>query len=307
MAEKFLVYGHRGWIGSQFIEILKKDGNNYVLGEARCEPAPLYAELDAVKPTHVISFIGRTHGTIGDTVYGTIDYLEQPGKLTENVRDNLFAPLTLAIACKARGIHYTYLGTGCIFNSQYVDNDVPADDSGIPKDKLKAASSFNEDSLPNFTGSGYSTVKGYTDQLMHQFSDSVLNLRIRMPLVGEDNPRNFITKITKYAKICSFPNSMTVLPELLPVIRDLMLAKHLGTVNMTNPGTISHNEILAMYKKYVDPAFTWQNFSLEEQRRVLASDRSNNFLTTEVLEKFAPNVLPIGKSVEKLLQNYKRA
>jgi 3,5-epimerase/4-reductase len=44
------------------------------------------------------------------------DYLEKPGKLVENVRDNLFAPIALAILCKDRGIHFTYMGTGCIFN-----------------------------------------------------------------------------------------------------------------------------------------------------------------------------------------------
>ena len=51
---------------------------------------------------------------------------------------------------------------------------------------------------------------------MHNFEDNVLNLRIRMPITGDYNKRNFITKITTYEYICSIPNSMTVLPELLP-------------------------------------------------------------------------------------------
>ena len=39
-----------------------------------------------------MSFIGRTHGTTKDgTKYTTIDYLEQKGKIKENVRDILFA------------------------------------------------------------------------------------------------------------------------------------------------------------------------------------------------------------------------
>ena len=45
---------------------------------------------------------------------------------------------------------------------------------------------------------------------MHLLEDTVLNLRIRMPIVGEDNPRNFITKIAGYDKVCSIANSMTV-------------------------------------------------------------------------------------------------
>ena len=113
---------------------------------------------------------------------------------------------------------------------------------------------------------------------MKVYESSALNLRIRMPITGEKNPRNFITKITTYPYICSIPNSMTVLPEVLPLVLDMMMNKTTGTINLTNPGLISHNEILEMYKEIVDPDFTWINFTIEEQNEILASGRSNNFL-----------------------------
>ena len=297
---RILIYGHRGWIGQQFVDLLEKEQTKiglltYHLGQERVENVPaLQKELDTVQPTHVISFIGRTHGTIGDKKFSTIDYLEQPGKLKENVRDNLFSPLSLALACKSRGIHYTYLGTGCIFTYK----TPPLSDAD------KESSGFLENDLPNFFGSGYSCVKGFTDMLMHQLEDSVLNLRIRMPIIGEDNPRNFITKITNYEKICSIPNSMTVLPELLPFIINFMRKGIKGTINLTNPGTISHDEILEMYKEYVDPNFTWQNFSIEEQNKILASERSNNLLDTTLLQHLEPSIKHIKESVRELLQKW---
>ena len=290
---KILVYGNKGWIGQQFVSMLeeKKDVCQYVLAEARADnTSEVKKELIKCQPTHVVSFIGRTHGVIGEKAYTTIDYLEQPGKLKENVCDNLYAPLSLALACKEQNIHYTYLGTGCIFS--YV--------KGLEE------IGFTEEDEPNFFGSGYSTVKGFTDRLMHQFADTVLNLRIRMPIIGEDNPRNFITKITTYKKICSIANSMTVLPELLPIVLDMMSQKVVGTMNLTNPGTISHNEILELYKEHVEPTFTWQNFSAEEQRKILASERSNNLLNTTQLEAFAPQVRPIKQAVKELMLTYKK-
>lgn len=39
-------------------------------------------------------------------------------------------------------------------------------------------------------------------------------------------------------------------------------------------------QILELYKQYIDPEFTWKNFSLEEQAKVIVAPRSNNLLDT---------------------------
>uniref|UniRef100_A0A6C0BAK9 NAD(P)-binding domain-containing protein n=1 Tax=viral metagenome TaxID=1070528 RepID=A0A6C0BAK9_9ZZZZ len=291
---KILVYGSNGWIGNQFVSILQKSNVDYCCGKSRVDDQDsLEKEIDAISPSHVISFIGRTHGKIGEKVFTTIDYLEEDGKLVENIRDNLFSPILLASLCLNRKIHYTYLGTGCIFK---FDEDHPFG---------KEENGFNENSLPNFYGSSYSVVKGFTDQLMRLYKNSTLNLRIRMPITGEKNTRNFITKIVTYNKVCSVPNSMTVLPELLPYVLDMMKNQVTGTMNLTNPGLISHNEILEMYKEIVDPLFTWKNFSMEEQRKILAADRSNNFLDTTRLEKLYPQMQSIKDAIRKSLEDYR--
>jgi len=290
-----LLYGSKGWIGGQFVEILKKNNITFTCGKARIEnEEDLQTEFNDVKPTHVVSFIGRTHGTINNKAYSTIDYLEEKGKLYENVRDNLFSPLILADLCKKQNIHYTYLGTGCIFKF----------DDSHPSDTEERG--FTEASSPNFFGSSYSVVKGFTDRLMKLYETNVLNLRIRMPITGEKNTRNFITKITNYDKICSMPNSMTVLPELLPFVLDMMKKEVTGTVNLTNPGLITHNEILQMYKEIVDHSFTWKNFTQEEQLAILAADRSNNHLDTRKLETLYPEVKHIRDSVRDCLIQYKK-
>jgi len=286
-----IVYGSKGWIGQQFVDILEKNNITFTIGKSRVDnKVKLFEEIDTINPTHIISFIGRTHGKIDDKIYTTIDYLEEDGKLIENVRDNLFSPLLLAEIAKKKNIHYTYLGTGCIF--KYENNNI--------------TDGFTEESLPNFFGSSYSVVKGFTDQLMHLYNDNVLNLRIRMPITDEKNSRNFITKIVSYEKICSMPNSMSVLPELLPMVLEMMKKSVVGTMNLTNPGVISHNEILEMYKEIVDPTFKWLNFSQEEQRKILLADRSNNYLDTTKLESLFPQIDNIQEAVKKCLINYKK-
>jgi len=289
---KVLLYGKNGWIGEQVYSLLTKGNHEVIIGNERAENfIRLEEEIAEVKPTNIISTIGRTHGKIGDTEYTTIDYLEQKGKIRENVRDNLFSPMMIALIANKHNIHYTYLGTGCIFTY---------DDSHPFGEELNG---FKESDVPNFFGSSYSIVKGYTDTLMKMFNN-VLNIRIRMPITEEIHHRNFITKITKYKKICSVNNSMTVLPELLPYMIDMCDKKITGTINLTNPGLISHNEILEMYKEIVDADFTWENFDIEEQRKILESERSNNYLDTNRLETLY-NVKNIKDSIRIVLYKMK--
>jgi 3,5-epimerase/4-reductase len=289
-----LIYGHKGWIGQQILQYLNKIYTQYqfkyICGEARVDNLEeVEKEIKSIYPTHIISLIGRTHGN----GIPTIDYLED--NLYENVRDNLFGPMVLSMLSKIYNFHLTYLGTGCIFEYENLESILSGE-----KEYYK----FNENDKPNFIGSSYSIVKGFTDQLMHL--TNVLNVRIRMPITSKANQRNFITKITSYDKICSIPNSMTVLDELIPIMIDLVFKKHIGTINMVNPGIISHNEILSMYKEIVDPNFTWQNFTIEEQDDILKSKRSNNHLDTTVLEDLYPTVKNIHESVRECLENFKK-
>ena len=83
---KILVYGGNGWIGKQFSEILTRMRIEFVMGVSRADDSDAVSkEINQLKPTHVVSMIGRTHGKIGTKTYSTIDYLEQKGKLVENV------------------------------------------------------------------------------------------------------------------------------------------------------------------------------------------------------------------------------
>ena len=261
------VLGHRGWIGQMFLDYCKKMNIENVYSDFRGESKELQQDILDKKATHVLCCVGRTHGNFKGKEYTTIDYLQNNETLQQNLNDNLYVPMILANFCQNNKIHFTYLGTGCIYTYDKEYNE---------------SKKFKEYSLPNFFGSNYSIVKGYTNNLIQ--NTDALHLRIRMPITSYKNPRNFITKITTYEKICSIPNSMTVLDELIPIAVHMIKENIRGTFNFTNPGVIEHNEILQMYKDIVDTKFNWSNFSIEEQDKVLLSKRSNNHLDTTKLE-----------------------
>ena len=286
------ILGHKGWIGKMFIKIFESYNISYKLSTVRGEDDTIFEEMKGC--THVLCCIGRTYGTHNGFKYNTIDYLEHSETLEENINDNLYVPVRLAIYCSQNKIHFTYLGTGCIYT--YEENISTKEPNVL------------ETTLPNFKGSKYSLVKSYTNNLINMLP--VLHLRIRMPITSEKSHRNLIDKIVNYKKICSIPNSMSILDELVPISVEMIINNITGTFNLTNPGVISHNEILELYRDIVDPNHTWENMSVEEQDKLLLGKRSNNFMDTQKLEifhKIYASHLPlhnIKEGLEMVMEKY---
>jgi len=266
MTKVLVLGGKTGWIGGKMVKLVEEAGIEVVAASSRIENrTDLEAELDEVKPSHVLMSAGMTGRP-------NIDWCED--HKPETIRVNVIGTLNVADLCHVRGIHCTIYATGCIFK---YDADHPLG-SGI---------GFTEESLPNFDESFYSETKGYMEQLLKSYPNC-LTLRVRMPISDDLFHRNFVTKIVKYERVVNIPNSMTVLHEMLPA--SLAMAKKglTGVYNFTNPGVISHNQVLDLYTKYIDPTYHYANFTVEEQSKILKAGRSNNELDTTKLMKDMP-------------------
>ena len=134
------------------------------------------------------------------------------------------------------------------------------------------------------------------EEMLRVYLDHLTVLRVRMPISDDLLARNFVTKITRYEKVVNIPNSMTVLTELLPASLALSERRISGIYNFTNPvrareprrvascrarsrahalpaatspGRDLAQRVLELYKKHVDPSFTWKNFTVQEQDLIL--------------------------------------
>ncbi|MBA0853880.1 hypothetical protein Goshw_023263 [Gossypium schwendimanii] len=130
---------------------------------------------------------------------------------------------------------------------------------------------FKEEDKPNFIGSFYSKTKAMVEELLREY-DNVCTLKVRI---------------------------MTILDELLPMSIEMAKKNLRGIWNFKNPEVVSHNEILEMYKTYIDPKFKWMNFTLEEQAKVIITPRSNNKMDASKLKKEFLELLPIKESLIK--------
>ncbi|MED6118189.1 Rhm1p [Stylosanthes scabra] len=277
-ALKFLIYGRTGWIGGLLGKLCEKQGISYEYGKGRLEDrSSLVADIQNIKPTHIFNAAGVTGRP-------NVDWCET--HKTETIRTNVAGTLTLADVSREHGLLMINYATGCIF--EY--------DEAHP---LGSGIGFKEEDTPNFAGSFYSKTKAMVEELLKEY-DNVCTLRVRMPISSDlSNPRNFITKISRYNKVVNIPNSMTILDELLPISIEMAKRNLSGIWNFTNPGAVSHNEILEMYRDYIDPNFKWVNFTLEEQAKVIVAARSNNEMDASKLKKEFPELLSIKESLIK--------
>jgi len=276
--ETFLVFGGAtGWIGQQLVQLCKDKNINVVVAKSRMENRnDIKSELDSILPTHVLIAAGITGRP-------NICWCEENKETVICV--NVIGILNVVDICWRRNIHVTNFASGCIFK---YDDKHPV-----------GARGFDESDAANFFGSFYSQTKGTVESLLRNY-DNCLTLRLRMPLSSDLHPRNFITKILNYDKVVNIPNSMTMLDDMLPRAITCAQRKLTGVLNFCNPGAISHNEILSLYKQFIDPEYAWQNFTEDECNAILKAQRSNNTLAHDKLLEHFPDVPDIHTACTQL-------
>lgn len=282
---KWLIFGGKGWIASYVTKYLEKAGEQVILYK---EHLSIFDDISKIiatyNPDRIVCTVGKTSGP----GFTSIDYLEQKGKLYENLESNLVLPYKIATSTN---VPVLYFGTGCIYEFDE-DHD------------MYNEIGFTEKDHPNFTGSSYSTVKLITDNLM-QSTKNVINARIRMPISLNEHDRDFVTKIMRYPKVINIVNSMTVLDDIIPRLLAITFeGKFFGTINAVNSGFTNHVSILDMFGK---PRSSYSVQSLEQQDTQLLSRRSNNILDSTLLdnlcyelEDLTLNKFEITKQLPKL-------
>jgi dTDP-4-dehydrorhamnose reductase len=240
--------------------------------------AAVAAVLAQKKPALVVN-------TAGKTGRPNVDWCETNQAAT--ARSNVAGPIVLAECCEEVGAYLLHLGSGCIF---YGDSPAPG--------------GWREDDFANPT-SYYSKTK-YAADLALSGRANVAILRLRMPISDRPHDRNLITKLAKYNKVVDVENSVTVVSDLVDVVRKMLASRPQGIFHATNPGTMRHRELLALYKEYVDPAHTCELISADELVRsgLAAKARSNCLLASPKLAELGITMRPIDEALRATMKAY---
>lgn len=236
-------------------------------------------EIDRVRPDAVLNAAG---------VRGVpnVDWCD--ANQMETIRGNTVLPLFMADACQEAGIYLLHIGSGCIFygDSPHDDKAWRENDFGNPRptySRTKWAADLALSTLPN-----------------------VGIARIRMPIDAVSSPVNLIDKLASFEKVIDVENSVTVIDDMVNVFYQLMQKKGEGIFHATNPGTVRHREILALYEELVDPEHTNEWIADEDlvALGLATKGRSNNFLASERLNTIGIHMRPAKEALRDTMQKY---
>lgn len=203
---------------------------------------------------------------------------------------NAILPVIIAQACAQKNIYLLHIGSGCIFYGESPD----------PK-------GWKETDFANPSAT-YSRAK-YAADLQLSMLSNVGIARIRMPMENKPFSGNIIDKLASYSKIIDVENSLTVIEDMIKVFRQLLEKKASGIFHVTNPGSIKHKEIIALYKEFVDPSYEteWINEDDLVSQGLAVKKRSSNILQSENLAKFGIEMAPAKEAARDCMIKYAKA
>jgi len=250
-------------------------------------PAVLTAALKADKPAFLINAAGYTGKP-------NVDACEL--HKTECLFGNAVFPGIVAQACADAGIPWGHVSSGCIYTGSRPDG-----------------TGFTETDTPNFTFrtnncSFYSGTKALGEEVLADKPD-VYIWRLRIPFDNVDNPRNYLTKLMRYAKLLEAENSISQLHEFVAATFACWEKRvPFGTYNVTNPGHVTTREVVSMIEKSGVHPKKYEFFASEDEFMKVAAKtpRSNCVMTSAKLASVGIQMTPVRDAVEQALRQWRR-
>lgn len=257
---------------------------------ARELPGATLSDVDITDRDAVAAAIHNARADVvinaaGKTGRPNVDWCETHREATW--RSNVLGAMVLAEACERAGAYMLHIGSGCVF---YGPSPAPG--------------GWREVDAANPI-SYYSRSK-YAADLLLAPRPHVAVVRIRMPVDAAAHPRNLITKLAGYAQVIDVENSVTVVDDLVAVIDHLAVRRASGVFHATNPGTMRHRDLLALYRELVDPTHRCELIAEEElvARGLAAAPRSNCVLASQRLAELGITMRPIEVALADVMARY---
>jgi dTDP-4-dehydrorhamnose reductase len=311
-----LLLGGTGYIGEAFARELKRRGSTFRNMSRRevdyTRFDALHNFLKARKPEFVINCAGYTGKP-------NVDACETAK--ADTLMGNTALPLTIAAVCAAVNIPWGHVSSGCIYSgAKILTNGQVRAEKDLTRPDLRAlversperVLGFTETDPPNFSFrdgpcSFYSGSKALGEEVIHGAGQNYI-WRLRIPFDEFDSPRNYLSKVQRYAKVYDNVNSISHRRDFAAACLDLwQLRAPFGIYNVTNPGFVTTRQVVALVEKFLKPAKSFEFWINDEEFYKIAAKtpRSNCVLDTTKLVTAGVQMRPVMEALEDSLRNWK--
>ena len=263
----YMVFGSKGFLGSNIIKTLKTQNKNYISTDLRLNEYDKIKDLlNRIKPKYIINCAGIT---------GNPNIFWCDNNKIETIENNITYQLTLAALCKEYNIHLTMMGSGGIFNNDkiYTENE-------------------NGNNYNNF----YSECRIFLEKIVKNY-DNILYLRINYPISNASSNKNLLTKLINYNVIDDCQLSITYIDNLFPILLKMIENNETGICNFTNPGQINLIEIINKYEKI-------KNINTNKKINYISHDNKRCLTKLQTFKINKYNPLNIDEAIEQSIRNY---
>lgn len=284
--------GGSGYVGHAYQALLARKGvpfRNLRRAEFNyADRATLTELLRREKPAFLINAAGYTGKP-------NVDACEL--HKSECLDGNAVLPGTIALACADAGVPWGHVSSGCIFTGARSDG-----------------SGFTEADVPNFTFrtnncSFYSGTKALGEEVLAGKPD-VYVWRLRIPFNEVDNPRNYLSKLMRYATLLEATNSISQLDEFAAATLACWEQRvPFGTYNVTNPGQVTTHEVVDLIRKAGVSNKHFQFFKSESEFMATAAKtpRSNCVMDSAKLAAVGIRLTEVHEAIDRDLRRWRRA
>ncbi|MDB6111466.1 MAG: dTDP-4-dehydrorhamnose reductase [Pedosphaera sp.] len=312
-----VLLGATGYIGQAFVTELNRRGESFVtLSRAQVDYSRFEVLLKYLQ-THRPAFVVNAAGYTGKP---NVDACESAR--ADTLQGNTLLPLTIAQACAAAGTPWGHVSSGCIYAGAKVRvNGVITEEKDLTRPDLQALVAkepqailgFTENDPPNFSFrappcSFYSGTKALAEEAISGLGQSYI-WRLRIPFDEMDSPRNYLSKVQRYAKAYDNVNSISHRADFVRACLDLWaLRAPFGTYNVVNPGFLTTRQVVETLQAELklDRTFEFWADDKEFYRVAAQTPRSNCVLDTTKLLAAGVKIRPVEAALADSLQHWRR-
>lgn len=210
------------------------------------------------------------------------------------LQGNAVLPGTIADVCGTLGIPWGHVSSGCIYTGCHTNGG-----------------GFSETDTPNFTFrqnncSFYSGCKALGEEVLDA-AGSCYIWRLRIPFSEIDSSRNYLSKVQRYGKLLNATNSLSDLGDFVRCCLECIdRSIPFGTYNLTNPGSVTTKQVVALIQKHrkLNRQFSYFADESEFMKVAAKTPRSNCVLDSSKAIAAGLPLLPVEEAIERALSNW---